>query len=201
EQLVERTLAAFGGIDILVNNSGGPPRTTAHEANAEAVETAVELLLLSVIRLTTLCLPHLERSGHGRVLNITSSPVREPIGRLAPHNAHPLADIVRVPRAKPSDMRGGIYDVDLLERKASLLERMFPSLREGATVVQHDELTPPGVTDRQRLEADRLDMRLSQQVASAVALRALGYDVRIRENGVRVALVYAQTHAAGKLRP
>jgi len=120
---------------------------------------------------------------------------------LVPDKAHPLADIVRVPGAKPSDMRGGIYYVDLLERKASFLERMFPSLREGATVVQHDELTPPGVTDRQRLEADRLDMRLSQQVASAVALRALGYDVRIRENGVRVALVYAQTHAAGKLRP
>jgi len=120
---------------------------------------------------------------------------------LVPDKAHPLADIVRVPGGKPSDMRGGIYYVDLLERKASFLERMFPSLREGATVVQHDELTPPGVTDRQRLEADRLDMRLSQQVASAVALRALGYDVRIRENGVRVALVYAQTHAAGKLRP
>jgi len=86
EQLVERTLAAFGGIDILVNNSGGPPRTTAHEANAEAVETAVELLLLSVIRLTTLCLPHLERSGHGRVINITSSSVREPIDGLALSN-------------------------------------------------------------------------------------------------------------------
>lgn len=120
---------------------------------------------------------------------------------LVPDKAHPLANIVRVPGAIPSDHQGGIYYVDVLERKASLLERMFPSLREGSTVVQHDELTPPGVTDRQRVEADRLDMRLSQQVASAVALRALGYDVRIKENGVRVALVYGQTHAAGKLRP
>jgi PDZ domain-containing protein len=120
---------------------------------------------------------------------------------LVPDKAHPLADIVQVPGAKPSDRKGGIYYVDVLERKASFLERMFPSLREGSTVVQHDELTPPGVTDRQRLEADRLDMRLSQQVATAVALRALGYDVRIKENGVRVALVYGQTHAAGKLRP
>jgi len=120
---------------------------------------------------------------------------------LVPDKAHPLANIVQVPGSQPSDNRGGIYYVDVLERKASLLERMFPSLREGATVVQHDELTPPGVTDRQRVEADKLDMRLSQQVASAVALRALGYDVRIKENGVRVALVYGQTHAAGKLRP
>ena len=43
-------------------------------------------MLLSVIRLTTLCLPHLERSGHGRVINITSSSVREPIDGLALSN-------------------------------------------------------------------------------------------------------------------
>jgi len=86
EQVVQRTLAAFGGIDILVNNSGGPLRTTAREADAEAVEAAVELLLLSVIRLTSLCLPHLERGGHGRVINITSSSVREPIDGLALSN-------------------------------------------------------------------------------------------------------------------
>jgi 3-oxoacyl-[acyl-carrier protein] reductase len=86
EQLVERTLAAFGGIDILVNNSGGPPRGTAMEVDAEAVESAVELLLLSVVRLTRLCLPHLEQSGRGRVINITSSTVREPTDRLALSN-------------------------------------------------------------------------------------------------------------------
>jgi 3-oxoacyl-[acyl-carrier protein] reductase len=86
EQLVERTLAAFGGIDILVNNSGGPPRTTARHADAEAIEATIELLLLSVVRLTSLCLPHLERSGRGRVINITSSSVREPIDALALSN-------------------------------------------------------------------------------------------------------------------
>jgi PDZ domain-containing protein len=120
---------------------------------------------------------------------------------LVPDKAHPLASLVKVPNAKPSDPKGGIYYVDVLERKASLLERLFPGLRDGATLVQHDELTPPGVSDRQRFEADRLDMKLSQQIASAVALRALGYDVRIREGGVRVALVYGQTHAAHVLRP
>jgi len=120
---------------------------------------------------------------------------------LVPDKAHPLADLVHVPNGKTGDSQGGVYYVDVLERKASLLERLFPGLRDGSTLVQHDELTPPGVSDRQRFEADRLDMRLSQQVATAVALRSLGYDVRIKENGVRVALVYRQTHAAGKLRP
>ena len=87
ERLVKRTLDAFGGIDILINNSGGPPRTAAVGLTDEQVEDAVELLLLSAIRLTALCLPQLERSGHGRVINIESSSVRDPIDNLALSNA------------------------------------------------------------------------------------------------------------------
>jgi 3-oxoacyl-[acyl-carrier protein] reductase len=87
KRLVERTVEAFGGIDILVNNSGGPPRGPALELDDDAVEGAVELLLLSVIRLTNLCLPELERSGRGRVINIASSSVREPVDNLVLSNA------------------------------------------------------------------------------------------------------------------
>jgi 3-oxoacyl-[acyl-carrier protein] reductase len=87
ERLVERTLEAFGGIDILVNNSGGPPRTRAIDVDDAAVEDAVELLLRSVVRLTTLCLPYLRASGRGRVITITSSSVKEPIDNLALSNA------------------------------------------------------------------------------------------------------------------
>ena len=53
----------------------------------DAVEGAVELLLLSAIRLTNLCLPHLEASGRGRIVNIESSSVRAPIDNLALSNA------------------------------------------------------------------------------------------------------------------
>jgi 3-oxoacyl-[acyl-carrier protein] reductase len=87
EKLVDRTVQAFGGIDILVNNSGGPPRGPALELDAVKVEAAVELLLVSVVRLTGLCLPHLRAGGRGRVINITSSSVREPIDNLALSNA------------------------------------------------------------------------------------------------------------------
>lgn len=86
-RLVERTVDAFGGIDILVNNGGGPPRGSAVEATDEDIESAVELLLLSAVRLTRLCLPYLGKSGRGRVINIESSTVREPADNLALSNA------------------------------------------------------------------------------------------------------------------
>ena len=87
ERLVESAVAAFGGIDILVNNSSGPPRTTAAELEAAHVEAAVQLLLVSAVRLTGLCLPYLEHSPSGRIVNVTSSSVREPIDNLALSNA------------------------------------------------------------------------------------------------------------------
>jgi 3-oxoacyl-[acyl-carrier protein] reductase len=87
QELVERTLEAFGGIDVLVLNGGGPPRSSAAETADEAVESTVDLLLLSSIRLVRLCLPHLRSSGSGRIVSIASSSVREPIPNLALSNA------------------------------------------------------------------------------------------------------------------
>jgi 3-oxoacyl-[acyl-carrier protein] reductase len=87
QRLVERTVEAFGGIDVLVNNSGGPSRGSALELDVESLEAALELLLFSAVRLTTLCLPYLGKSGAGRVINIASSSVREPIANLALSNS------------------------------------------------------------------------------------------------------------------
>lgn len=87
ERLVSTAVDTYGGIDILVNNSGGPPRTTAAELDAAKIEAAVELLLVSIVRLTGLCLPHLERSPAGRIVTVTSSSVREPIDNLALSNS------------------------------------------------------------------------------------------------------------------
>jgi len=87
ERLVRAAVDAFGGIDILVNNSGGPPRSSALALDERSVVEAVELMLVSAVRLTGLCLPYLERSEAGRIVNVTSSTVREPIDNLALSNA------------------------------------------------------------------------------------------------------------------
>src|SRR3990172_3014245 len=87
ERLVRAAVDAFGGIDILVNNSGRPPRSPAPALDERSVVEAVELMLVSAVRLTGLCLPYLERSEAGRIVNVTSSTVREPIENLALSNA------------------------------------------------------------------------------------------------------------------
>lgn len=87
ERLVTTAVELHGGVDVLVLNSGGPPRTRALDVADEQVVDAVELLLLSSIRLVRLCRPYLEQSGHGRVIAITSSSVKEPIDSLALSNA------------------------------------------------------------------------------------------------------------------
>jgi 3-oxoacyl-[acyl-carrier protein] reductase len=85
--VVDRTVEAFDGIDILVWNSGGPPPGPAVSVTADALEESVELLLLPPVRLVELCLPYLERSPGGRILFFTSIAVKEPADNLALSNA------------------------------------------------------------------------------------------------------------------
>jgi 3-oxoacyl-[acyl-carrier protein] reductase len=84
---VELTVQAFGGIDIVVWNSGGPPPGTASEITDDQLESAFELLLAPAIRLVRDCLPQLRQSAGGRVILITSGTVKEPSPHLALSNA------------------------------------------------------------------------------------------------------------------
>ena len=86
ERVVATTLEAFGGLDILVWNSGGPPAGTGTEVTPDALEQAIELMLTPAVRLVGLCLPHLDRSDGGRILAITSIAAKEPTAHLALSN-------------------------------------------------------------------------------------------------------------------
>ena len=87
ERLVQATVGAFGGLDVLVLNGGGPARGPATDLTAELVEEAVALLLTSHVELVRHALPHLRASGRGRIIAIESSSVREPLDNLALSNA------------------------------------------------------------------------------------------------------------------
>jgi 3-oxoacyl-[acyl-carrier protein] reductase len=81
--LIAATAERFGRIDILVNNSGGPPLAQAHDATEEQWATAVQRSLLFFSRMSREALPHLKRSGAGRIVNILASTVYQPIPNLA----------------------------------------------------------------------------------------------------------------------
>jgi 3-oxoacyl-[acyl-carrier protein] reductase len=87
EQVVRATVEQFGRLDILVNNAGGPPPGTFDTLSEEQWQQAVNLTLMSAVRLTRLALPHLRTQGGGRIINLTSSSVREPIANLMLSNA------------------------------------------------------------------------------------------------------------------
>jgi 3-oxoacyl-[acyl-carrier protein] reductase len=86
ERAVTLTIEAFGGLDVLVWNAGGPPPGRAADVTAESLEHAVELLLQPAVRLVRLCLPHFERSDAGRIVAITSLAAKEPTRHLALSN-------------------------------------------------------------------------------------------------------------------
>ena len=81
--LVAAAADRFGRLDILVNNSGGPPLADAHDATEEQWATAVQRSLLFFARMSREALPHLKRSGGGRIINILASTVYQPIPKLA----------------------------------------------------------------------------------------------------------------------
>lgn len=120
---------------------------------------------------------------------------------LLPDRAHPVAPLVQVQGGHDPTDAGGIYFVDVLERRASMLESLFPFIRSGSTLVSENLIVPPGVTDQQVRRADLREMTTSQRVAAAVALRQLGYRVVARPNGVIVDTVELGSHALGKLQP
>ena len=87
EALVAATVASLGGLDILVANAGGPPPGTFQGTPLESWDTAFQLTLMSAVRLVNAGLPHLKRSGQGRIVFITSVSVRQPIPNITLSNS------------------------------------------------------------------------------------------------------------------
>lgn len=120
---------------------------------------------------------------------------------LLPDRAKPVEPLVTVPREGIKTGTGGIYYVDVLVRRATLLEQLFPWLQTGSTILPAEAINPPGATESQRRAADLQDMARSQDIAAAVALKALGRKVVARPTGILVSAVDPDAPAAGKLLP
>ena len=82
QRVVAKTVEAFGGVDILVTNAGGPPPGLFDQMTDAQWQAAFELNLLSTIRFIREVLPHMRKKRWGRIVNIQSSSVKQPIDGL-----------------------------------------------------------------------------------------------------------------------
>jgi 3-oxoacyl-[acyl-carrier protein] reductase len=87
ERVVQTAVERFGGVDIVYNNAGGPKPGMFDTLTDEDWQGAFELNLLSAIRLTRLCLPHMQAKQWGRVITGTSSSVKQPLPTLMLSNS------------------------------------------------------------------------------------------------------------------
>lgn len=83
KQLISTTVSHYGQLDIMVNNSGGPPLARSSSATEEQWETAVQRSLFFFARMSREAIPHLKAQGSGRIINILASTVYQPIPNLA----------------------------------------------------------------------------------------------------------------------
>lgn len=81
-RVVAETVKAFGKIDILVNNSGGPPAGNFFDFSDQDWKDSFDLILLNVIRMCREVIPYMESQKYGRIINLTSLTVKEPADNL-----------------------------------------------------------------------------------------------------------------------
>lgn len=90
EGVVETLIAAasekLGGVDILINNTGGPPPGSAASMTAEQMDRYFRYMVLNLIDLGNRLLPAMVERGWGRILTVASSGILEPIANLALSN-------------------------------------------------------------------------------------------------------------------
>jgi 3-oxoacyl-[acyl-carrier protein] reductase len=86
-RVTSEALSKFGRVDVLVTNAGGPPAGTFDSHGWDAWQRAVDLTLRSAVELTRGVLPGMRERKWGRVINVTSIAVKQPVDNLMLSNA------------------------------------------------------------------------------------------------------------------
>ncbi|MEE9237385.1 MAG: SDR family oxidoreductase [Thermoplasmata archaeon] len=88
---VQEVVEAFGGVQVLVTNAGGPPPGQFADVGDEDWYSTYDLTFMSAVRLIRECLPYMKEGGWGRIIVMTSLSVKQPIDDLVLSNAVRLA--------------------------------------------------------------------------------------------------------------
>lgn len=87
QRAVDETVRAFGALDILVTNTGGPKSALFTALSDDDWREAIDSILMSVVVLSRAAIPHMRRRGGGRIVNVTSISAKQPVEGLVLSNA------------------------------------------------------------------------------------------------------------------
>jgi 3-oxoacyl-[acyl-carrier protein] reductase len=87
KRLVDAAVSAYGGLEIVVHNAGGPPAGETLQMSEDQWQKAFEQNMLSFTRIVGAAAPEMRKAGYGRVITIASSSIKQPIPNLALSNA------------------------------------------------------------------------------------------------------------------
>ena len=91
ERLIASATERFGGVDILVTNTGGPPAGRFEGLGDDAWASGFDSTLMNVVRLIRAAAPYMRQNKWGRIVNVTSISAKEPIAGLLLSNAYRAA--------------------------------------------------------------------------------------------------------------
>ncbi len=123
ENFVARTIKEFGRIDILVNNAGGPPAGKFESFGDSQWQSAFEMNLLSAVRLSRLVIPHMRLTGSGRIINLVSVAVKQPMDNLILSNSI-RAGVVGMAKTLSQELATDNITVNNIATGLFLTERM-----------------------------------------------------------------------------
>lgn len=136
-----KTIAKFGGVDLLFVNSGGPPAGASLSFDDDQWKAAFELLVLSAVRVVRLVVPSMKARGGGAIVVSTSTAVLEPIPNLA------LSNVVRASTAALAKTLAGELAADKIRVNHLLPGRIntdrvreLDTIRGNATGTSPDEV-------------------------------------------------------------
>jgi len=144
DKLVDTVLAEYGRIDILVNNAGGPPPGVFTDMSDDDWLAAINLNLMSTIRLTRRVLPSMRKQKWGRVINITSVSVKQPIPTLILSNTA-RAGVVAMAKTLAGQVGNDGITVNNVCPGYTLTDRMIDL---AAHTAEEEGATPADIIDR-----------------------------------------------------
>jgi 3-oxoacyl-[acyl-carrier protein] reductase len=158
----------FGGLDILVNNSGGPRAGGFGALTEQDFAEAVDLLFMSVVRTCLEAVPLMRRRGGGRIINITSITVKQPVDNLMLSNAVRPA-VVGFARSLANELAPENITVNCVAPGYTRTERIIELNEANAA---REQMTPQAV--EQRLVASIPMQRLGEprELAALIAFLA-----------------------------